>query len=52
MLCFGGRETYLVWGKVKWYEEKDCPLCKAKVPINTSVGHGKKFLEAKQKVNA
>jgi|SRR3989344_3593198 len=34
------------------YEEKDCPLCKAKVPINTSVGHGKKFLEAKQKVNA
>lgn len=22
MLCFGGRETYLVWGKVKWYKEK------------------------------
>jgi len=26
MLCFGGRETYLVWGKVKWYKEKDAPL--------------------------
>ena len=26
MLCFGGRETYLVWGKVKWYEEKKCPI--------------------------
>ena len=27
------------------YEEKDCPLCKAGVPINTMLGHGKKFLE-------
>ncbi len=27
------------------YDEKDCPLCKKKVPINTDVGHGKKFLE-------
>jgi len=26
VLCFGGRETYLVWGKVKWYEENDAPL--------------------------
>jgi len=26
MLCFGGRETYLVWGKVKQYEEKECPV--------------------------
>ncbi|KKR25103.1 MAG: hypothetical protein A3C27_01005 [Candidatus Levybacteria bacterium RIFCSPHIGHO2_02_FULL_39_36] len=26
MLCFGGRETYLVWGKVKWYKEKDAPV--------------------------
>ena len=29
---------------VETYDEKDCPLCKAKVPINTVVGHGKKFL--------
>lgn len=26
MLCFGGRETYLVWGKVKWYAEKEAPI--------------------------
>jgi len=26
MLCFGGRETYLVWGKVKWYKEADAPV--------------------------
>lgn len=28
------------------YDEKGCPLCKKKVPINTDVGHGKKFLES------
>lgn len=27
----------------------DCPLCKAGVPINTTIGHGKKFLESKGK---
>lgn len=27
------------------YEEKDCPLCRDNVPINTQLGHGKKFLE-------
>jgi len=26
MLCFGGKETYLVWGSVKWYKEKDSPV--------------------------
>lgn len=30
------------------YEEKDCPLCKKNVPINTDVGHGRKYLEAKK----
>lgn len=30
------------------YEEKDCPLCKKNIPINTIVGHGKKYLENKQ----
>lgn len=29
------------------YEEADCPLCKNNVPINTTVGHGKKYLETK-----
>ncbi|MBI2355981.1 MAG: phosphoribosyltransferase [Candidatus Doudnabacteria bacterium] len=33
------------------YEEKDCPLCKSRVPINTSVGHGKKYLEEKNARN-
>lgn len=27
------------------YEEANCPLCKKRVPINTDVGHGKKYLE-------
>src|SRR3989338_64230 len=31
------------------YDEKDCPLCKTGVPINTQIGHGKKFLEEKNK---
>ena len=30
------------------YDEKDCPLCKANVPINITLGHGKKFLESKK----
>ncbi|HSA83304.1 MAG TPA: phosphoribosyltransferase family protein [Patescibacteria group bacterium] len=33
--------------EVTAFEEQDCPLCKAGVPINTTVGHGKKYLEAK-----
>ncbi len=35
--------------KVISYDENDCPLCKQNIPINTEVGHGKKFLEAKKK---
>lgn len=31
------------------YDEKDCPLCKANVPINIQMGHGKKYLETKSK---
>ena len=30
------------------YEPNKCPLCKAGVPINTTLGHGKKFLESKK----
>ncbi|HRH24107.1 MAG TPA: phosphoribosyltransferase family protein [Candidatus Paceibacterota bacterium] len=29
------------------YAEEECPLCASGVPINTTVGHGKKFLEKK-----
>lgn len=31
------------------FDEKDCHLCKDGVPINTSVGHGRKYLEEKNK---
>jgi len=30
--------------EVPSYEAADCPLCKDGVPVNASVGHGKKFL--------
>ncbi|NMC36217.1 phosphoribosyltransferase [Candidatus Beckwithbacteria bacterium] len=33
--------------EVASYEEISCPLCKKNIPINTSVGHGKKFLLSK-----
>ncbi|HXS15047.1 MAG TPA: phosphoribosyltransferase family protein [Candidatus Saccharimonadales bacterium] len=26
------------------WDEKDCPLCKKGIPVNTTVGHGKEFL--------
>lgn len=28
------------------YDAKDCPLCKKNIPINTTVGHGEKFLQS------
>lgn len=31
------------------YDEKKCPLCKAKVPINTKLGHGKEYLKKLKK---
>lgn len=33
--------------KAEAFEEAGCPLCKKGVPINTTVGHGKKYLAAK-----
>lgn len=30
--------------KFKAWDEKDCPLCKKKIPINTTVGKGKEYL--------
>ncbi len=30
------------------WDEADCPLCEQNVPINTTVGHGKQFVEAKK----
>ncbi len=34
---------------VQTYTAEKCPLCKEGKPINTTVGHGKKFLEGKLK---
>lgn len=36
--------------KAEAFDEEVCPLCKSGVPINTVVGHGKKYLEAKGKL--
>jgi len=35
--------------KAESFPAEDCPLCKKNVPINTTIGHGRKFLEAKAK---
>ena len=32
--------------EVPSYDPGDCPLCRKHIPINTEVGHGKKFLAA------
>lgn len=43
-----GKEFYsLAELFVESFEENNCPLCKKKVPINTDVGHGKKYVESK-----
>lgn len=34
--------------EAKSFDEKMCPLCKQNIPINTTVGHGEKYLAAKQ----
>ncbi|MBI2404597.1 phosphoribosyltransferase [Candidatus Gottesmanbacteria bacterium] len=34
--------------KAEAFDENVCPLCKKGIPINTKVGHGKKYLEAKK----
>lgn len=45
----GGPFSALGILKAEAFDESDCPLCKSGIPINTSVGHGKKYLEAKAK---
>ena len=34
--------------EIQSYEAADCLMCKKGIPINTTVGHGKKFLESKK----
>lgn len=45
---FGFPFSSLAAYEVPSYEEKNCPLCKSGVPINTKIGHGKKYLEEKK----
>lgn len=35
--------------RIQAWEETDCPLCKQGVPVNTTVGKGREFLEKKGK---
>lgn len=44
----GAPLTWLAELKTETYEASECPLCKANIPINTTVGHGKKYLEEKK----
>lgn len=43
----GAPFTWLAEIPAESYAEEECPLCASGVPINTSVGHGKKFLAKK-----
>ena len=43
----GGPFSALGILKASAFDEAQCELCKKNVPINTEVGHGKKYLEAK-----
>lgn len=38
--------------KTKTYDVANCPLCAKGIPVNTTVGHGKKYLEAKTNKSA
>ncbi|MBI2028554.1 MAG: phosphoribosyltransferase [Candidatus Levybacteria bacterium] len=37
--------SYLGVFEAQSFEKKDCPFCKKNMPINTIVGHGKKYLQ-------
>ncbi len=45
---FGVSFVALTEYEVTTYEATECPFCKNGVPVNTKVGHGKKFLEAQK----
>ena len=32
---------------VESWKEEDCPMCKEGKPVNTELGHGKKYMEAR-----
>ncbi len=41
--------SYLCVFKAESFDKDKCPLCKKNVPINTAVGHGKKYIESLKK---
>lgn len=41
----GAPFSYLGVFRAEAFEAEKCPLCERKIPINTVVGHGKKFLQ-------
>ena len=30
--------------KIEAYDPPDCPLCRARIPVDTAVGHGQQFM--------
>ncbi|MDO8660110.1 MAG: phosphoribosyltransferase family protein [Candidatus Parcubacteria bacterium] len=48
-MTIGAPLSYLGIFKAESFDEKDCPLCKKNVEINTAIGHGKKYLHDKEK---
>lgn len=44
----GAPLTWLAELRTETYTAEECPLCKNNVPVNTEVGHGKKFVEQKK----
>lgn len=45
----GGPFSALGVLKAEAFDQSQCRLCKVGIPINTSVGHGKKYLESREK---
>lgn len=45
---FGVPFYFLTEIKMEAWDEKDCPLCKKNIPINTTVGKGREFLASKK----
>ncbi|OGJ05585.1 hypothetical protein A2456_01180 [Candidatus Nomurabacteria bacterium RIFOXYC2_FULL_36_19] len=46
---FGAPFFPLAEVEMKSYEAKNCLMCKNNIPVNTVLGHGKKYLESKSK---
>lgn len=45
----GAPLSYLGVFRAEAFDSNKCPLCKKNIPINTAVGHGKKYLQEKNK---